>query len=741
MRRITGALLVTLAISGLPLVSNAEEVSEKAGVTLVEVPVYATDRDGKPVVDLRMDEFVVEEDGKPQEVLFVQRIVAGQPADEAASRDAGDASALPPEGGALAVQRHFVLVFDLTFNTLEGLGRARQSAWRFVTEKLAPDEKVAVFSISRTKGLRMCSNFTSDRGRLAEAIADLVGTGADGMLERSAGLVERPVSGIDLADARMPGLGAAPASTDGLEVMLANLPPQIADNIQHVQRFDRFALRTAVLDYLETLRNLALSLNVLPGRKIVILFSTGFDAGKAFFNEEDALSGMGTNYSETMDTTARIVDSASLDQAKAVMGYFSTSDCRLFAVDAAPTAGFSVDGGSTVAHQQATAQRASQDSLAILASEAGGRFFKAASAPDRTLGVIEEETRQYYLLAYTPPAGEEKGAYHDIRVKVSRPGLTIVNRKGYYDRKPFNAYSPLEKDLQVAEILHNNRELTHIELSSLPLGFPARPPTAVGLTQVLLHLFLPGPPNSRVLGRDTEAFVFASDADGKIVDFFRSKWQIANEEQMERARRAGMSCTEQLFLRPGSYTLKVVVRNVETGAAGSRNLQIVVPDFNRATLFMATPSFLSSGSGSLAISSLFSQKPASQGESTNSSYPLTLAGKTYVPAIAPEMAPQQEIPVFLKLYNVHLDPKTSKPHLQLRWLIESLNGTAQQQADCRPDRHSISPDGSADFLFLFKPPQLDPGDHLLRVMVEDSVSGESASGALYFQTGGPSQGR
>ena len=38
----------------------------------------------------------------------------------------------------------------------------------------------------------------------------------------------------------------------------------------------------------------------------------------------------------------------------------------------------------------------------------------------------------YYSIAYVPPDQKENGAYHKIDVKVDRPGVTVVFRKGYY---------------------------------------------------------------------------------------------------------------------------------------------------------------------------------------------------------------------------------------------------------------------------------------------------------------------
>jgi hypothetical protein len=45
---------------------------------------------------------------------------------------------------------------------------------------------------------------------------------------------------------------------------------------------------------------------------------------------------------------------------------------------------------------------------------------------------VTEEARHQYTLAYSP-SGTDKGKdYHEIDVRVERPGLKVVARQGYY---------------------------------------------------------------------------------------------------------------------------------------------------------------------------------------------------------------------------------------------------------------------------------------------------------------------
>ena len=80
----------------LPLLSGADKkkqvpdttVREEASVTLIEVPVNVTDKDGRPVENLKADDFEVYDDGKKQaitgfDVLDERGTVAPPSAEEA----------------------------------------------------------------------------------------------------------------------------------------------------------------------------------------------------------------------------------------------------------------------------------------------------------------------------------------------------------------------------------------------------------------------------------------------------------------------------------------------------------------------------------------------------------------------------------------------------------------------------------------------------------------------------------
>jgi VWFA-related protein len=71
-----------------------------------------------------------------------------------------------------------------------------------------------------------------------------------------------------------------------------------------------------------------------------------------------------------------------------------------------------------------------------LAGETGGREIVNTNGFDKGLTDIVSDASAYYLLGYTPSRQEDDGKFHKISVKVKRPGVDVLARKGYWAPKP-----------------------------------------------------------------------------------------------------------------------------------------------------------------------------------------------------------------------------------------------------------------------------------------------------------------
>jgi VWFA-related protein len=153
-RRFRSFLLIVTSAS-LAAQSSTDPVF-RATTKLIQVSVIAQDQDGKPVADLKREDFQLFDHGKPQPI---QLFIAEKPA--------------PPEPLAphtftnkLARSTGYsVLLLDANSTIFQDAARMRLAALKALQE-IPPDDKIAIYSLWCQ--FRVAREFTSDRGSLVQ---------------------------------------------------------------------------------------------------------------------------------------------------------------------------------------------------------------------------------------------------------------------------------------------------------------------------------------------------------------------------------------------------------------------------------------------------------------------------------------------------------------------------------------------------------------------------------------------
>src|SRR5260221_318654 len=157
--RIAVSLLVAAACAASAPASAPEAPEFGSAITVVTLPVFVTDKQGHAVGGLATEDFEVTDDGHPVKLVGLREI---------------DASELLPEDtrDSPAARRQFLLLFDLSFSSINGLVRSRKAATEFI-DRLAPSDLGAVATFSANHGVRLLLAFTSDRAQLRRAVQTL----------------------------------------------------------------------------------------------------------------------------------------------------------------------------------------------------------------------------------------------------------------------------------------------------------------------------------------------------------------------------------------------------------------------------------------------------------------------------------------------------------------------------------------------------------------------------------------
>src|SRR5215472_4700035 len=160
---------------------------------LVLVNVVARDKSGKPVTDLKRDDFTVLEDGKPQKISsFDFENLDSTPLSAAAgpSQQTLEGKLVAPAPlkplltrkdaeEALSNKRVIVLFFDLGSMSPDETQRAVDAAKKYVQTKMTAADMIAIVSLGSS--LRLDLDFTSDRARLLRVLNRFTHSEGQGM--------------------------------------------------------------------------------------------------------------------------------------------------------------------------------------------------------------------------------------------------------------------------------------------------------------------------------------------------------------------------------------------------------------------------------------------------------------------------------------------------------------------------------------------------------------------------------
>src|SRR4028119_2388845 len=160
------ALVLPLAAQQQP--QPSQQAIEGPAVLL---DVIVTDPKGNQILGLTKDDFVVTENGVPQEVESVDYLTNRQLLD---SRE-GNA---PFRVERVQEDRYFIFFFDKPQDPgvlMEQLAQARGAVRHFVREQMKDTDRVAI--VGHDTRLKVYTDFTSDKKRLERALKDASGFG------------------------------------------------------------------------------------------------------------------------------------------------------------------------------------------------------------------------------------------------------------------------------------------------------------------------------------------------------------------------------------------------------------------------------------------------------------------------------------------------------------------------------------------------------------------------------------
>jgi VWFA-related protein len=536
-----------------------------AKAELVRLDLVVRDKAGQVVDDLRADEVQVLEDGKACAVESFRLVRAEGPARPGPARAPAAPAAAPaavgPAGDGL------VSVVGLVFDQLgpEAAKNARAAALQLGGRSFPKGSVFAVFKIGQ--GLSVLQSFTEDRARLAPAIEKAT-TGVDRARDpsRSAEFDNATEEAFTVARRAQ-----AAAKAEGAAAADARFLAMEARMLRFSDRVTREAQGQASL---QPLLAIAHGLALVQGRKSLLYFSEGLTVPPAV---EEA-------FRATVSAANRANVSVYAFDARGLRARSPSEETKLALGLATESALGEQQGGGGL--EGMLAEDTANDALRLnrqgvlrdLAESTGG--FLVAETNDLRPGLerVVSDLRAYYEVGYTPPNPKADGRWRAISVKVSRPGVVVRTRRGYYALPP-GSPAVLPYELPLAEALAASpmpRDVEHRAATLRFAGGEAETETLVWVEVPLAGLSLTRD-ETTYRGR-VSLLGQVKDEKGALVARMSHEAPIEGPvAEIEVARQRTTVVKRTLRLPPGRYVLETAVQDRESGRVGARRIAFEIP--------------------------------------------------------------------------------------------------------------------------------------------------------------------
>jgi VWFA-related protein len=560
---------------------------------LVLVSVTARDKSGQLVRDLKQSDFTVIEDGKPQHLqsFDIENVDnyaenAGTGPSQTESQGAIPSGLLTSRNVAKDVlrdRRFIVLFFDFSAMEADEVERALNSAQNFVARQMTPADLVSIVSLNTS--LVVNHDFTNDKDQLTAVLRGMQGLDATGQEQTNMSDVQQDTG--------------TSFSADDAEYNIFNTDLRLQAIAQVSQVLSR-----------------------IDQKKSILYFSGGIQK-----------TGVENQ-----------------SQLRAAINSAVRSNVSLYPVDTRGLEAFAAGGSATSAsvrgtsaytgratQQQFDSNFQTQETLATLATDTGGHAFFDTNDFTKAYQRVQADSAVYYVLGYRSTNPRMDGHFRRISVKVNRPGVKLEYRTGYYGPRDFQHFTKEDREQQLDDEMASDLADTDL---------PVYLSTELFRSQEDKYFV----PVSVVVPGSAIPFTPATEKDKASLDVLgivresKTKFPVGNIRDTVKIPAASMTADHRqnvqyntgFLLAPGTYHLKLVVRENQNGVLGSFETDLTVPDLKKAPFRMST----------IVIAN--QKQPAPKKKSPN---PLIRDGVELIPNIAHVFRTDQDLYMYYEVYD------------------------------------------------------------------------------------------
>ncbi|PYR38292.1 MAG: VWA domain-containing protein [Acidobacteria bacterium] len=647
----------------------------RSSTELVLINVVVRDRSGNVVRGLTQADFSITEDNRPQTITTFDFEELDRP--EVATADptpapvlterptprSVDSSVLPATRLDMHGRRLLVLFFDLSSMQPEEVKRAIRAAHEYIDKTLSPSDLIAVASFSTA--LRVDQDFSADRELLAAAVDHLGLAGGQGFENGTVGDPEGT-----------PDNGSA-FTVDDTEFNIFNTDRR-----------------------LQALQTLSDNLAGIAQKKSVIYFSSGMSQTG---QDNRVQLRRTTSRANRANVSIYAADMRGL-QAIVAGGEASQGSTR----------GISAFSGD-LSRNQASNLSASQDTLTTIAEDTGGRAFFDSNNFGDVFRRVVTDTSAYYVLGYSSTNSARDGRFRRVSVRTKRGDLKLEYRSGYYATRDFMHSTRNDREQQLQDQLLADLSSTDLSVYVSSAYFRI----ADGRYFVPLSVAVPGyqmptaKPDSKN-GTTIDVLGIVRDSQKRAVGQIRDTIKLGPQPG-DDLRRKVVQYETGLEMPPGTYRLKVVLRENESGAVGSYETDLTIPDLRR---------------DSVKVSSIVFGTQFQQAARATPNNPLVRDGRALVPNVTRVVTSGQHLFFHYEVYDPARVTSAGSGEggsrsVRLLTSLSFFRGRTRVFETPVVETTSLGDPGRSAALFEFDVPasSLTPGVYTCQVNVIDDAAG------------------